>query len=349
MFGLMHGVRRFQARDFKDKEPLFEQLSGGQNPDILYITCSDSRIDPHLITNSEPGELFIMRNAGNIIPVYAPGSSEAGTIEYALTALDIKDVVICGHSHCGAMTGLLHPEKLEDMPAVKAWLTHASGTLTRMRSRFSHLSDDALLPKTIEENVLIQIENLKTHPCVRAKLERGELKIHGWVYHLKTGAVHTYQPKKEVFLPLDPALFRLSRMERHKLHQIVNEEAKRYLAAYANPKNAFELLTFTKAIEQITTKGASLIWDKIFSQVAKRMQSESASRYRHVPKSVFMKVVELGKATPITGLDAFQASIESSSGYQQYCSQLLRFSTLFKPPKVDAEKTETSLALIKTC
>lgn len=347
MLRLMFGVRRFQETDFKKREPLFEQLSDGQSPDILFITCSDSRIAPHLITQSEPGDLFVIRNAGNIIPTYDPKSSEAGTIEYALTALNIKDVIICGHSQCGAMTGLLHPEKLEDMPAVKSWLTHASSTLTRMQNHFSHLSDEARLPKTIEQNVLSQIENLKTHPCVRAKFDRGELNIHGWVYHLRTGSVHAYQSNEGAFLPLESALFRISQMEQHKLNQIVNEEAKRYLAPFANPRCASELLAFTQLLEQMKIKGAQPIWDKIFLQVAARMRIESASQYRHVPQHVFLNIIEQGKTFPVEGLDEFQATIESSAGYQQYCSQMLRFSTLFRPTEVEVEITDTSDASVR--
>jgi carbonic anhydrase len=116
---LIQGIHRFQQENFRPLQGLFEQLSKGQNPETLFITCSDSRIDPNLLTRSQPGDLFILRNAGNIVPPHGAGSGgEAATIEFAVAALGVKDIVICGHSHCGAMRGLLQPEQVASLPAV---------------------------------------------------------------------------------------------------------------------------------------------------------------------------------------------------------------------------------------
>src|SRR3974390_1919087 len=123
---LIRGIHRFRTEDFRPLQGLFEQLAKGQNPETLFITCSDSRIDPNLLTRSKPGDLFILRNAGNIVPPRGSASGgEAATIEFAVAALGVKDIIICGHSHCGAMKALLQPESIELLPDVAHWLRHA--------------------------------------------------------------------------------------------------------------------------------------------------------------------------------------------------------------------------------
>jgi len=208
---LVAGIHQFQQSVFSSQKRLFERLVNGQQPIALFITCSDSRIDPSLLMQTKPGELFIMRNAGNIVPPYgAVHGGEAATIEYAVSVLKVRDVVICGHSHCGAMTGLLKPEQLEELPAVRHWLEHAGATRRIMKENYGHLTEPhARLTATVEENVLVQIENLKTHPCVAAALARGDLKLHGWVYKFESGQVFAYDPQHEQFLPVEGAATRL--------------------------------------------------------------------------------------------------------------------------------------------
>ena len=171
----------------------------------LFITCSDSRIDPNLLTQTKPGELFIQRTAGNIVPAYgAVLGGEAATIEYAVNALKVKNIIICGHSHCGAMAGLLTPESVENMPAVKACLQHSESTRRIVEENYSHLTDpEKRLTLTVEENVLVQLENLRTNPSVAAALGRGDLKLHGWVYKYETGDVFAFDPDETEFLPLE--------------------------------------------------------------------------------------------------------------------------------------------------
>src|SRR5947208_16582436 len=131
---LVEGIHHFQANIFRSQRELFERLAHGQQPDALFITCSDSRINPNLITHTEPGDLFILRNAGNIIPPYgAANGGEGATIEYAVAGLGVQDIIICGHSHCGAMKGLLAPEGLQDLPVFAAWLSHAEATRWSVR------------------------------------------------------------------------------------------------------------------------------------------------------------------------------------------------------------------------
>ena len=214
---LVQGIHRFRNDVFSAKQRLFERLVEGQQPLALFITCSDSRIDPALLTQTEPGELFILRNAGNIVPPYGTiNGGEAATIEFAVRALGVKDIVICGHSHCGAMSGLLAPEKLDDLPAVRDWLAYADSTRRIMQENHQDLSEaTARLATTVEENVLVQLEHLRTHPSVAVALARKELNIHGWVYTFETGQVFAYHPDREQYFPIDPASFQPSGASRY--------------------------------------------------------------------------------------------------------------------------------------
>ncbi len=184
-------------------QEFFERLSEGQSPETLFITCSDSRIDPNLLTRSKPGELFILRNAGNIVPPHgAANGGEAATIEFAVAALGVKDIIICGHSHCGAMRGLLEPSSVANLPAVSSWLSHAETTRRIVQDNYQHLHDDKLLTATVEENVLVQLENLRTLPAVASRIVRGDLRLHGWVYKIETGEVFGYQPQSGQYVPV---------------------------------------------------------------------------------------------------------------------------------------------------
>ena len=201
---LVDGIHQFQQGVFSSKQSLFEKLADGQQPLALFITCSDSRINPNLLTQTEPGELFILRNAGNIVPSYGTSSGgEAATIEYAVSVLGVRDIVICGHSHCGAMGGLLDQSQLANLPAVRSWLGHAESTHRIIQENYSHITESqARLTAAVEENVLVQAENLRTHPAVASALARGDLNLHGWVYKFETGQVFGYHPTENQFLPI---------------------------------------------------------------------------------------------------------------------------------------------------
>jgi carbonic anhydrase len=200
---LIRGLDEFRKNYVQTHQELLEQLSHGQKPRVLFITCSDSRVAPNLITNTDVGELFIIRNAGNIVPPFgAANGGEGGTIEYAITALGIEQVIVCGHSHCGAMKGLLKLNKLQaDMPLVYDWLKHAESTRRLVLENYPHQSGEELIETLVAENVLIQIENLKTYPMVRAKLHQGKLRIYGWIYEIETGEVLAYDAKTHTYLP----------------------------------------------------------------------------------------------------------------------------------------------------
>ncbi|NJK56752.1 MAG: carbonic anhydrase [Pleurocapsa sp. SU_5_0] len=199
---LIRGLDKFRKTYVSSHQELLEQLALGQKPRVLFVACSDSRVDPNLITNTDVGELFVIRNAGNIIPPYgAANGGEGGTIEYAISALGIEQVVICGHSNCGAMKGLLKLNKLQkDMPLVYDWLKHAEATRRLVMENYSHYNDEDLMDMLVAENVLIQIDNLKTYPIVKARLHQGRLKIYAWVYNIETGNVLAYDARTHTYI-----------------------------------------------------------------------------------------------------------------------------------------------------
>jgi carbonic anhydrase len=200
---LIDGLHHFQKNIFCSQRELFARLAEGQTPDALFITCSDSRINPNLITQTAPGDLFILRNAGNIVPPFgAANGSEAAAIEFAVAGLGVRDIILCGHTLCGAMRGLIHPETLEGLPAVKAWLSHAEATRRLIMENYPHVEGPARVTLTAEENVLTQLESLRTHPAVKARLARGDVALHGWMYKIETGEVFQYDHEQAQFAPV---------------------------------------------------------------------------------------------------------------------------------------------------
>jgi carbonic anhydrase len=190
----LRGVSRFQKQVYPEHQDLFERLADGQRPDALFITCADSRIDPCLLTQTEPGELFICRVIGNVVPPYPDAiGGVSATIEYAVGILQVPDVIVCGHTDCGVMRGALNPDPLKAYPNVTAWLR-----FTRVERREPEPSPEFLLSLT-EENVVAQLRNLRSHPTVAARLQRGDLRLHGWVYHIGPGTVTTYNGENRAF------------------------------------------------------------------------------------------------------------------------------------------------------
>ncbi|MFN3958440.1 MAG: carbonic anhydrase [Parvularculaceae bacterium] len=197
------GVVKFQQEAYHEHRALFEKLAEGQSPEALLITCADSRIDPNLITQTAPGELFILRNAGNIVPPHSQYTGAmTASIEFAVGALRVPHIVVCGHSECGAMKGAMNPEGLDDFPHVKEWLGYARAAALVTKRRGASLSDKDKLDMLIRENVLLQIAHLRTHPYVAAQLAAEETQIHGWVYDIRSGEVLAYDEGKNEFVPV---------------------------------------------------------------------------------------------------------------------------------------------------
>ena len=202
---LINGIHRFQADVFAPNRAFFRKLADGQSPQTMFITCSDSRMVPDLICQSDTGDLFVLRNAGNIVPPYAPGapSGEAATIEYAIRGLGVRDVIICGHTRCGAMQAVAEPQCTVAMPRVRQWLEHAQASQEIVCTCYSNLTGEARAKVLVQENVLTQLEHLRTHPAVAAALASGELKLHAWVYKMETGEVFAYHPENGQFALLE--------------------------------------------------------------------------------------------------------------------------------------------------
>ncbi|MFE0191563.1 carbonic anhydrase [Streptomyces sp. NPDC058989] len=186
MQDLTEGVARFQRDVHPAKAELFAHLATTHRPTTLFIGCSDARVVPELITQSEPGELFVIRTAGNLVPAHTPGpDGVAAGIEYAVTVLGVRDIVVCGHSACGAMTALAERHDLAATPAVADWLRHADAA----RARASASAAEGEVSALVRENVRAQLANLATHPAVARALARHTLTLSGWVYDIPTGTV----------------------------------------------------------------------------------------------------------------------------------------------------------------
>src|SRR5262249_53519227 len=201
---LIAGVRRFQQEVYPQRAAAYQQVvREGQKPHALFITCADSRIDPELITQSGPGEIFVSRNIGNLVPAY--GETLGGVsaiIEYAVAWLQVSHVVVCGHDDCGAMIGLLHPDKVAHLPIVKSWLRHGDAALSIVRNRNTATDERSALEELIQENVLLQLNHLRTHPSVAGRLAQGTLALSGWVYDIGHGIVRIYDEEQRRFLPV---------------------------------------------------------------------------------------------------------------------------------------------------
>ncbi len=196
---LFDGAVKFLEDDFQHYEDLYKSLQKSQNPHTLFLTCVDSRVVPNLITNSLPGDLFVIRNIGNIVPPYTQNSAlregylaTTSAIEYALNVLDIKNIIICGHSDCGACSAIYEDEEaLEKAPYVKKWIE----LLNPIKAKVLELKPKSVLKRmwlTEQFNIEQQLENLMTYPFVEEKFDRGELRIYGWYYIIQTGEIYNY-------------------------------------------------------------------------------------------------------------------------------------------------------------
>jgi carbonic anhydrase len=202
---LKAGIRHFRTEIYPENEATYlEAVSKPQRPHALFVTCADSRIDPELITQSGPGDLFVTRNVGNLVPAYGEMlGGVSAVIEYAVMALKVQHVVVCGHTDCGAMKGLLNPESLTEMPTVRSWLKNAHTALSVATSLAEPDEKPGVLMRRLtEENVLLQLQHLRTHPSVAGAIAREELTISGWVYDIGRGEVRISEDGGRVFLPV---------------------------------------------------------------------------------------------------------------------------------------------------
>jgi carbonic anhydrase len=201
---LREGIRKFQTEVYAHRAEHYKRSASAQAPHTLIVACADSRVDVEAITSSGPGEVFVTRNVGNMVPPYSgtPGGVTA-VIEYAVGALKVKHVVVCGHSDCGAMKALLHPADTEGLPTVRHWLHHGQAALMVANSiAHKHESKLEKLRHLTETNVLMQLVHMKTHPSVAGAMARGELTVSGWVYDIGSGVVRIAPDGQREFAPV---------------------------------------------------------------------------------------------------------------------------------------------------
>ena len=205
---LIEGVHKFQKDEFGNYRKLFRKLSReGQNPHTLFITCSDSRVLAELITQSQPGDLFVVKNVGNIVPpanVRGDTNSTAAAIEFAVETLRVNDIVVCGHSQCGAISALLAKKPVSDnTPHLRDWLKLASPVLETVKKDYAHLHDTGERETAAaEENVLFALDNLHSYSCVQERLMDGSLRLHGWFFKIASAELFAFDPETRQFSPL---------------------------------------------------------------------------------------------------------------------------------------------------
>ncbi len=197
---LIKGLHKFQTEVFPIQKDFFQDLTKGQNPEILFVTCSDSRINPHLVTSADPGDLFVLRNAGSIIPLYNTSVGEAATIEFAVCELKVKDIIICGHTHCGAIKAVSDIANLQEQPNLQAWITdNILPTLNLVEKNYPNLDQHSMADILLQEHVLQQTENLKTHPVVAQAIAKEELALHAWIYAFESGDIYSFNLQEGQF------------------------------------------------------------------------------------------------------------------------------------------------------
>ncbi len=199
---LIDGLKHFQEHLHWEKRELFERSIQGQRPSAMLVTCSDSRLLPETILQADPGDLFVSRNAGNLIPPPEAPSGEAATVEYAINVLDVTDIIICGHYRCGAVRAVLHPEEGGELPKTRAWLACAAETKAAIEADHPDLEGEALWDKAVERNVLAQVNNLSRHPVVAEALQEQRIRLHAWVLRFETNEVLAFSPASREFIPL---------------------------------------------------------------------------------------------------------------------------------------------------
>ena len=199
---LISGIHRFRTQYWSENKELFRRLAEhGQSPEALFITCCDSRVIPTVITHGAPGDLFILKNMGNFVPAYSEtvldGTGVAAAVEYAVEHLHVRDIIVCGHSDCGAMKALYKDRTLfAGTPHIAEWLRNGDRTLEVVSANYSGLSGGEMLAVTSEENVLVQMENLRTYPVVKKAAREGRLHVHAWFFEIGTAKMYAYNPDK---------------------------------------------------------------------------------------------------------------------------------------------------------
>jgi carbonic anhydrase len=206
---LIRGLLDFQLNARPGYRDVFAKLANGQSPDCLFISCADSRIVPNLLVATDPGDLFVVRNVGNLVPPsdangHSTGDqSEPAALEFSLRHLAVEDIVVCGHSSCGAMKAVLAGGVGPETPNLGQWLTHGQAALSTLRAGSTVGEGLPEHDRLSQLNVLQQLEHIKTYPIVKERLEAGTLRLHGWWFDIAQAQVHAWRPSLGRFVPMD--------------------------------------------------------------------------------------------------------------------------------------------------
>lgn len=202
---MVHAAGGFRERVFPEYGDDFARLATGQDPVALFITCADSRVSPEMITDAAPGDLFVSRNVGNLVPAYGEMlGGVSAVVEFAVRALRVPHIIVCGHSDCGAMKALCDPAQLDQdgMPTVRSWLRNAEAASSVVRATFAGLSETDMVAALVRQNVALQLQHLRTHPSVAAALAAGSIALHGWVYDIGAGLIASLDEASGMLVPL---------------------------------------------------------------------------------------------------------------------------------------------------
>jgi carbonic anhydrase len=208
---IIKGFLRFRDELAPEQRELFRQLAAGQSPKAMFITCADSRVVPDFITQSNPGDLFVCRNVGNIVPPYAAFTGGvSAAIEYAVVELKVEHLIVCGHSDCGAMKAVLSPGSYARLPAIAAWLRHAEAAREVTERLYPIIDANGRLEQLTEQNVVMQLTHLRTHPAVAARMAEGRLQLHGWIYDIEACDLKIYDQQRGQFVTIDEVAERMN-------------------------------------------------------------------------------------------------------------------------------------------
>lgn len=203
---LVQGIVEFRKNVLSSYREKFSRLALGQSPDTLFIACSDSRVVPNTFASTDPGDLFVIRNVGNLIPCCdehghsVADESEAAAIELAILKLDVKNIIVCGHSECAAVRAILDGREKVDLPHLRSWLRHGEASLERLTGNEEEAGRHNKLSQL---NVLQQIDHLLSYPVVKERVDSGKLKLHGWWFELTTANVYAYDEAVKKFVLID--------------------------------------------------------------------------------------------------------------------------------------------------
>lgn len=209
---LLEGILDFHAKREAGNDLLFKHLSASQKPDALFITCSDSRVVPNLLVSTNPGDLFVVRNVGNVVPACCEHSgtsknddSEIAALEYAINHLKVKDIIICGHSNCGAIHSICSQTDMSSAPHLKSWLDHAKASLDAFEAELHFDKDWSHADKISQKNVLLQLEHLKTYDLIQSAINNNQVVLHGWWFDIGEVEIYAFNPTQHAFKIIDPA------------------------------------------------------------------------------------------------------------------------------------------------